>query len=461
MRMTGRIGEMAGFGIVASLPAGSNFLMTLVLVRTLTVQDFAAWSVIEPAFLIFSTLAGLGLQFGLLFVTASKAASSKEALGTALTAASPVALIAGSVVWFVLASQLPGVRYATLTFALVAEALALLTIANMRGQRLISRWVMFECLRSTGPVAVIGGCYLFTPLRIDTVDSLLLLRGSFTAVGVAAVAVSQGVRPGIDGALLMRMLRYGFPIALASGVTVTVSGADRFLLALLDQPAAEIANYAAHQRLAGLLTVAVVTPLNMWFAVEAIRRDTTEDAAFFRRVLIAVVAMLSIMTCAAFIVGPLIWPFLFPAFTFRPLVYALLAGAVVPQALGIVTNIGALREKSTHVSTIVAATSGTVMLTVGLALVGTLGGVGAAAARFAALTSTAVVGRTISQRIAPVAHRLAPLSPFALALALALAMLFAPEWELPSWPLALASLAAWCSGVLTNRAALKSLAVRS
>lgn len=450
----------AGFAVVAGLPAGCNFLMTLLLVRTLTVAQFATWSVIEPTFLIFSTLTALGLQFGLLFVTASHAATPRAALGTAMVIAAPVAILAGSLVWLVMRGQLPGVGYPALVFVLAVETMSLLTIASMRGQRLISRWIAFEAVRSAGPVALVGGALLFTTTRIDTIEGLLLVRGGFTLVAVVAIAASQRAYPMLDRALLMRMLRYGFPMVLAAGVTATISGADRFLLALLERPAVEIAQYAAHQRLAGLLSVAVVAPLNLWFAVEAIRRDTVAQASFFHAVLIAVAGGLALMVAMAFVIGPLVWPYLFPKLAFSPVIYALLAGAVIPQAIAIVTNIGTLREKNTHVSIITAGTSGSVMLVVGWSLIGLFGGSGAAGARFAALLSTAVVGRAMSQRIAPVSHRLRPLAPFALAVVLASIGMFASRFGMSHWPWAVGSLAAWGWGAVRNYSRLRSIFAR-
>jgi O-antigen/teichoic acid export membrane protein len=456
----GRLFSSAGFAVVAALPAGSNFLLTLILVRTLSTPMFAAWSVVEPTFLIFSTLASFGLQFGTLFVTASGASTPRQALGNAILCATPVAILGSLGVWWVSRGALPGVLLPTMVLALTAETLSLLTISSMRGQRLIGRWILFECVRSVAPVATIGVLFLLGSDRIRSVEDLLLLRGLFTALAVGAVLASQRVVPVFDRALVIRMLRYGGPIALAAGVTATISGADRFLLALLDRPAAEIAQYAAHQRLAGLITVAVVTPLNLWFAVEAIRRDTTQEAAFFQRTVLTVLALLAAMMILAMLLGPLVWPVMFPRIAFNPAIYVFLAGAIAAQAIGIVTNIGVLREKSTHISTVVATASGSVMLACGIGFITLIGVAGAAAARFAALATTLVIGRVTSQRIAPVAHRATRLAPFAASIALAAAMLFAPQLGTPRWPWFAAALAAWLWGAFRNRDMLKAAVAR-
>ena len=444
-------GTLAGFVTIAVLPAASNLLLTLILVRMLGIDGFATWSIVEPTILIFGTIAGLGTQYGVLFTTAGSDVDPRKALGVAMTASLPVALVASSVVWLVVRGSIPGLGYVNLMLPLTAETMAVLTIASLRGQRLLTVWILFEGVRSMGLLILAFAFMMLAPRFIGSVNNFLLLRGVLTSSAVIAAAFFMRLRPGFDRALILRMVGYGLPIAGAALIQLVTNSADRFLLAGLHRPAAEIALYAAHQRLAGILSVLAVTPLNLWFAVEAIRRDTNKEAEFFRGVLICVLGLLAILMAGAFLVGPLLWPYLFPQIGFHPAVYGLLAASVVPQALGIVTNIGGLREKKTHLNTIIVLLSAATIVALGLPLIPIAAVVGAAIARFGATAVQAVAGRVLSQRIAPVSHRLEPLLPFLFAMILASLILFSRSFGLAPWPFLAASVGATAWGAYRNR----------
>jgi O-antigen/teichoic acid export membrane protein len=452
-----RLRTIAGFVAVAGMPAASNLLITLVLVRALGIDGFATWAIVEPTLLIFGTVAALGTQYGVLFTTASGVAEPRRALGAAMTMVLPVSFGAGTIVWTLLRRQAPEIGYVNLVLPLVGEAMGVLIVASLRGQRMLGLWVLFESLRTMGVLLCCFAIAYFRPDALRNVNDVLLIRGLFVAVGVVTVIMALRLRPVVEKALLVRMLRYGLPIAAAAMLQLVINSADRYLLALLSRPASEIALYAAHQRLAGLISVLAVTPINLWFATEAIRRDTVADAPFFRTVVTSVLGLLAILVTGAFLMGPLIWPYLFPKIAFDPLVYALLAAAVIPQALGIVTNIGPLREKKTHLGAIAVAISGVTMVAFGLPLIRLLGAVGAAASRVAALSATAIAGRIFSQRVAPVSHTVMPMLPFIAAPVFATLMLFSPDWGLPVWPGLLAAILAIFGGFYQNFAGLLAM----
>ena len=454
-------GTLAGFITVALLPAAANLLLTLVLVRGLGIAGFATWAIIEPTILIFATIAALGTQYGVLFTTAGGTTDPRKALGVAMTAALPFALVASSVVWAFVRRTIPDVGYVNLVLPLSAETMAVLTVASLRGQRLLSIWIFFESVRSMGLLLLAFAFLKLLPHAVGSVNNFLLLRGVLTSSAVIGAAIFMRLRPGFDRGLIVRMVAYGLPIAGAALIQLVTNSADRFLLAGLHRPAAEIALYAAHQRLAGILSVLAVTPINLWFAVEAIRRDTDAEAEFFRGVLLCVLGLLALMMIAAFFAGPIIWPYLFPTIAFHPVIYALLAASVVPQALGIVTNIGGLREKKTHLNTIVVILSAATVLALGVPLIPIAAAIGAAVARFAATVVQAVAGRILSQRIAPVSHRFQPLVPFLVAMILATMMLFSNDFGMSSWPFFAASIGATAVGAYINRNQLRLLMLPS
>ncbi len=453
-----RLWKLVGFIAVAALPAGSNLLLTLVLVRGLGVEGFATWSIVEPLLLIFATLAALGMQYGVLFTSASDAADPRRALGTGILVALPTAIVLSVIVWFAIGLTIEPIGLVNIVVPLVSDTIAVLIIASLRGQRRMPIWLGFEAIRSLGLVLVAFGALRFEASWVANVDNFLMLRGCITATAVVVTAILLKAQLRFDGALALRMVKYGLPISAAALAALVTNSADRFLLASFQIDRTIIASYAAHQRLIGILMVLTVTPLNLWFAVEAMRRDTEKQASFFQGTLIALLAALSLLILATFIVSPMLWPYLFPQLPFQPMIFALLGLAIVPQALGIVLNIGGLREKKTYLNAIVVAATGATVLALGIPLVHLATGGGAATARLGAFVVSALTGRRISQSVAPVRHRVLPLLPFLAAIACATATLFSQSGGIPEWLPAVTSLALVALGLVANRKVVRAVA---
>ncbi|MBB3951171.1 lipopolysaccharide biosynthesis protein [Aureimonas jatrophae] len=452
-----RLAKPLGFVAIAALPAGSNLLMTLVLVRGLGIEAFGLWALIEPLLLIFGTVGALGIQYGVLFTTASQASDPRRNLSAAFVVALPVSFGLASVAWLLARDWLPGVGYANLVLPLVAETLALLIISSLRGQRRLGAWITFEAIRSLGLVLVAGLALQLGLAWVRSINELLVLRGVFTVSAVLFVALRLGVRPVWDRTLVWRMVRYGLPIAGSALVGMLTSSGDRFLLATFQTDLSVVASYAAHQRLTGILAVLTVTPLNLWFAVEAMRRDTAAEAQFFQGVVSLLLIALSLLLLVTFAATPLLWPYLFPGLEFHPAVFFVLTIAIVPQTLAIVLNIGGLREKKTHLNALIVACGSAALLLVGIPLVQMIAATGAAIARLAVFVTNATIARLVSQRIAPVPHSVRRMVPVLAAIALASASLFHAELGLPVWVLPLLSLGLALWGLKREAAVLAVL----
>lgn len=446
-----RLAKPLGFVTIAALPAGSNLLMTLVLLRGLGIDAFAIWSLIEPMLLIFGTVGALGIQYGVLFTTASGASDPRRSLGAAITLAVPLSFALASAVWLAARPWLGSVGFFNLTLPLVAETLSLLVISSLRGQRRIGAWIAFEAIRSLGLVAIAFLALYLGLGWVRSIDQFLILRGVFTGAAVVAIVILLKARIAWDGALVLRMARYGLPIAGAAFVGMLTSSGDRFLLASFQPDLSVVASYAAHQRLTGILGVLTVTPLNLWFAVEAMRRDTRTDAAFFQGILALLLTGLAMLMLVVFLGAPFLWPWLFPGLEFHPFVFCVLTLTIVPQTLAIVLNIGGLREKKTHLNALVVACGTAALVVFGIPLVQVASAAGAAVARLTVFVVNATAGRIISERIAPVPHRLGPLLPVIGALGASVASLFhrelgIPIWLMPTITAALIALALWREG---------------
>jgi O-antigen/teichoic acid export membrane protein len=422
----------------------------LVLVRSLGVESFASWAIIEPLLLIFATLAALGMNYGLVFTTAAETEGSGDGLGTAILITLPAAVVVSIFAWIGINSAIATVGVFNLALPIVADSTAVLIVSRLRGQKNIGIWLRFETIRSLGLVAIAFVAFKLGSSWVSTLDQFLLLRGTFTSVAVIAAVFMLGIRLNFHMTIARRMMGYGLPITLSAVFSLVTSSADRFLLALFRLQPETIANYVAHQRLTGMLVVLVVTPLNLWFAVEAIRRDTAKEAAFFQGVASLLLGTLSLLMIAVFLAGPIFWPLLFPQLAFHPAIYALLCLSIVPQSLGIVLNIGGLREKKTHLNALVVLAAGATIVGAGLPLVHAFTSLGAALARFVSFVVQAVAGRLLSQSISPVRHRLTPLVPFIGAILVGTGCLLSVETGVPPWLFGIFSLMLSIFGFAVN-----------
>lgn len=454
--MTSRFGQLLGFLTVAGLPAVSNLSLTYILVRTLPLSHFASWAIVEPLLLILATMGTLGLHMSLLFFNARDEMSPSHLLGAAISLTVPCALFIALAGGWVVSRYADGVGPLALLAPLTGDALGLLVTSTLRGKRQVGAWVTFEVIRSLGLVVLAALSYAMFPYWVRTLDHFLLMRGCLTMMAVVVVCGLLRAFPNGDIALMRRLAAYGVPSSGSSLLGLAINNGDRFLLAAVGAPVTVIASYAAHQRLTGLLGIATITPLQLWFPVEAIRRNPERDRSFFQGATVACLAVLGIISLCAFVAGPLVWPIMFETIPFNPWLFALLGIAVVPRALSITFNIGGLREKKTHHNLWPVIVTGIVMGGIGLPLAPMWHGVGAAAARVTSLWVQALAMLTISQRIAPVRYNLLRMAPFAVALALALFVPSIGSSAAPKLALA-ASLACTGIGIALNWSVLAGL----
>lgn len=427
----------AAYVAAAAIPAGSNFFLTLLLVRSLGINGFAEWAIIEPILLIGAAASPLGTQFGALNATATRAASPQRVLFTGFAvslSASLVVAATGAVLLGHLFNTGLGLAFA---FALCADALATVAVSSLRGSNRPGTLAAFESVRSFGLVLSVFIVYWLRPEWIETPAQFLIYRFAATMIAIGVAGYIIGLEPCLDRPLRAEMMRYGLPLLGATAIGLAMTNLDRYLLTFLGWGAPLITAYVAHQRLAGILSVTVVTPLQLWFPAETMRRGAAGNESFFRSVVAALLAWLVVIECSAVIIAPIIWSWLFPQVHFQPLLFLLLAAAVIPQALAIAVNIGALQQTKTSLNIIGAAVGFCTNLAIGVPLTVLFGNAGAAAARLGAFTTYMVAFRQISQRITPVHHPLFRLIPFGLGFALIANMSFTPPTSPSYWLCAL------------------------
>lgn len=444
-------GVAAGYIIAAAIPAGSNFILTLVLVRSLGIDGFAEWAIIEPLLLIGAAATTFGTQFGALNAAATRMATAGSILSTGLAISFSASFLVAITGGFALSQAHEASLGVAFGAALCADALAAVSGSLLRGQNRPGALAAFECLRSFGTLLVVSAIYWFYPSWIETPAQFLMYRFAATMIAISGTVYLVGLELPLKRQLAIAMIRYGLPLLGANLIALVMTNVDRYFLTFLGLGPSTVASYVAHQRLAGILNVAVVTPLQLWFPAETMRRVAHVNESFFRGVTLALLACLVAIECLALIAAPIAWPFLFPQIRFEPLLFLLLSASVIPQALAIAVNIGALQPSKTNLNILGAAIGCGTNIIMGLLLTFTLGAVGAAAARLLSFTTYMLAFRAISHRIVPVSYSMKLIAPFGAAFVLVGMIPFAERTGVPVWISAPAGLALAVFGLINGR----------
>jgi hypothetical protein len=297
-----------------------------------------------------------------------------------------------------------------LFLAQTAEGLSAVMSNILRAQGRPKLYAMTEGGRNFAVLIVTMACVFASLPWVKNPAQLLLTRALLTATTIAIVVLTRRIvlEPARRTAMT-DMLQYGWPILAAQLFQIVALNADRYVVGLAGLPRVDLTTYVVHNRLAAILNLALLSPLALWFPVEAMRRDTTKHADFFNGVLALFVAGFLVVLLSMELVTPLFWSYLFPQVRLN---LSLLAAAICTlglQGLAVVWNIGALRSGYTRWNIAPPIISMVVMVAAGWALGRAYGLLGLAAARIVASAAYAVCFRVISQRIAPV-----PTDPFRL-----------------------------------------------
>lgn len=295
---------------------------------------------------------------------------------------------------------------------LIADAVAGSLSSVLRAERRNVGYAFVEGGRALLTTALLFLSAWWSMGWLMQVGAVLVLRALCSGLIVALVIGSGWVslRRAQRGQTIV-MLTYGLPIFCAQLLTIVATNADRYVVGFVGLTPSDLTTYVAHARLAGILNVLLVAPVNLWYPIEAMRRDTVKDQNFFFGVFIATATAFAAIIPAVQISAPWFWPLIFPTVAYDPLLMWCIIGSVGFQALAVVWNTGALRPGHTRWNLLPPMVAGAVLLMAGIPLGQTLGLKGIAASRLAAVAVSALVILMISQRITRVGmpiHRLAP-----------------------------------------------------
>ena len=416
--------------VAIGVPAGSNFLLTPILVRRFGPDNFATWTMIEPFLMIGASLLMLGANFGAL----NRVATGKMSAGAALAALLVVLAITAPILCAASVVPLIGLFGLATAVPILActfcEALPLVVAALFRAEMKIEKLALFEGGRWSLLLAASLLCAAAGLAWIVDPAELLWTRAGITAALFVTLTLPLLKAEGVNVNQLRAMLTYGFPFVLAQLLHIVIFNSDRYIVSLAGLPKADLTIYIVHLKVAGILNLLVLGPLNVWFPTEAMRRNPSTEADFFIGTSALVIALLLLGILVVQVGVPAVWPTLFPGVPLNRSL--LLAGnmTILLQGLIVILEVGLLRPGQTKWVVAPPLASSVVLATFSLAVTQVYGIAGLAWSRVVVFAVYALMVRLISQRIAPVRIPFVAFTPFGVA-ALALCTLPTAEARQP------------------------------
>jgi O-antigen/teichoic acid export membrane protein len=337
---------------------GANFLTAPLLVALLGKAEFARWGLLEPILLMGITLAGFGLQTGLMRKIRGDADRDRQAVQALLPffvlSAAVVGVSSAIVVWSV--GETPTVALLIGT-AVLAEATMVFMATLWRCQDRAGLYVVFEAGRALAVILILVLVLRYLSFPFSDIENYLWLRALAAVVAMlgAIVVVRPGWQPNATEALAA--FAYGGPIVIASLCAATLTSVDRYALAMWGNSAI-LAGYLAHVKVSQVLG-SIVMPFYAWFAPKAIQwlEFDRQDRGFIERTTSIYFTCLVGICASLWLATPTIWPIIFPTIEFdRPLFAILLIGAAI-YALGNPVSIGVLKPGKTYQAVVITLVS--------------------------------------------------------------------------------------------------------
>jgi O-antigen/teichoic acid export membrane protein len=398
-RVVGAAVPIGLYALAGGVPAVSNFILTPLLVGQLGSTAFATWALVEPLIMLGAAVVCFGVQYGNLNRVSTGLASSGSAFGLALIV---IGVTAPAASLFAIPLYVVSFGLATAIWLLacqVLESIAMNITSILRATQRSGAYAIFEGGRYAAVTIAVATIIVLDLTHFRSVDQVLAVKAIATAVsvGLAITFFVPIARPVLTD--IRPTLAYGSAIFLGQIVMLFSASADRYVGALSGFDAANMTAYVVHARVAGMLNVLLLTPLGLWFPVEAMKRDVERDGEFFHRISIVVVTGFLLVLVAVQLIVPLSWPIIFPSVPLHLPLLLVLVGVVGAQGLAVIWNIGALRDGHTRWNIVPPFAALLVTFVLGLLLGKLFGAVGVAIGRLVAAVVFAGLFRLISQKI--------------------------------------------------------------
>lgn len=399
---------VGGYFFATAAQSAGSFLAMALLARILSAEEFGRWALLEPAVLLASQIALLGLTSGVIKLVAQDKYSLPDALSIVFKVIKwslPLVGIASGVIAFLLFSN----NYWAVAIGLwvLVEGLLGVHLSAFRGANQPSAYVKSVCTRMGLIIAglslalIVGkdfgevAEYAAVWWAIASLASLFVL-----SLSVKNIQKSEFITNG--KASLTSAIKYGAPILVASILAAVIGNGDRYVLAL-HMDARTIGEYAVMAKVASALNL-LVTPINLWWPTARFQHLEDKDGgvAFFSRAALQLVMLLSAAVGSLWLFAPVLVSWLSPHVIVSPVVVAGLALGSFFTAITLPFAIGTLKEGHTHWAPIGLVFSVLVQMTCALIFVQYWGAAGVAWATCLGSLFSLCFQSWLSQRIHPV-----------------------------------------------------------
>lgn len=369
-----------GYAVANIFSAVSGFIIVPLLTRSMSVDEFASWIVMEPAIVLLGQILMLGLGHAVLQQIGEAKLDHKNVLYSHIHALFGVSL--GCFGLGFLAIFIFGVSALVFSLNVIAEVLLGYIIYYARAANRLGLYYASAVVRPLMVVSVWGlGLYLALGdswlAKTQSAEEFLWVRFGVAALVFISIYVvvlflgrkesSQQVR--FDKGLVYDAALFGFPLTIASALVALQDFIVRYLLANFVRPDVLI-DYYVHLKAVALVGNFVVTPLAIWWGAERYRAMAKGEAYFTVRangVMMKSAALYGLLS-AGFLA---VLPWIIGAFNSETHSSAFLASMLlaVPftQMLVHLTNAGLMRKGVTKYQILVQVIS---LVTVSLACIG-------------------------------------------------------------------------------------------
>lgn len=400
---------VGGYFLATIAQSAGSFLAMALLARILSAEEFGRWALLEPAVLLASQIALLGLTSGVIKLVAQDKYSLPDAL---------------SIVFKVIKWSLPIVGVATAAIAFLSfsknywafaiglwvmvEGLLGVHLSAFRGANQPSAYVKSVCTRM-GLIITGLGLVLIVGKNIGQTAEYAAVWWAFASLSslfVLSLAVKNIQKSDVvtnGKASLNSAIKYGAPILVASILAAVIGNGDRYVLAL-HMDARTIGEYAVMAKVASALNL-LVTPINLWWPTARFQHleDADGGREFFSRAALQLVLLLSAAVGGLWLFAPILVSWLSPHAVVSPIVVAGLALGSFFTAITLPFAIGTLKEGHTHWAPIGLVFSVLVQMSCALIFVQYWGAAGVAWATCLGALFSLCFQSWLSQRIHPVA----------------------------------------------------------
>jgi len=330
------IGNIGVFACTAGLGALSNVVVMMLALHFQGAAAFGHWSLIESVILLTAPLLFGGAHIGLQRVAATSSGhadlpSDQVALDRLVVISTLLSGIAAAVGWSA------ALLWLIIGAMVLMEAALIAASFHARGRGSVADYALILGTKAVlFPVAYLA---LMLMHQADDTRHAVLAAYAIGQAVAAAKPVVQGIRRWVQGAApgvaqILRVYRtailFGFPLMLVSCVASLGVLLERSIVSSVSS-LSELGVYAAHTKIAGIVAMLIVAPVNLWWATACFRHGSDADrgVAFFERAAPPVIWGFGIVTALVCLAIPVVGPYILPGVELRTEIAVLAALSVM------------------------------------------------------------------------------------------------------------------------------------